>query len=417
VAALASDGRPLGEHHARDAFVHHSFRFLLGCVVACLAAGCGGNSVTTTEAPTPVKCATNLSGLPASVPATGTKVQATVSAARECSWSATTDATWLALSPDAGQGGAQVTVAVAANNAPTARSGAIVVNGARVTLNQEPAPCRFDLNRSSAQIDPEGGRVQVSVTAMAGCTWKVSSPASWVSSSVATGTGNRTVELTVEPNAGAARSTTVEIAGHRFRVDQSGAATPGAPPPPAPGPDPSPTPGPTPGPAPSPDPPPTPAPSCTYAVSDDRQQLNHDADTGRFEVDTQAGCSWTASTTDSWIRITQSSGTGSGNVRFSVESNNGPARVGAIAVGGLTVRLDQEGRPGKRVTLNGTVSNLKGSCPSVTFNLDGETVFTDADTNFKGKDGCAAVANGTRLKVEGEEAAGGRVYATKVEER
>ncbi len=155
-AALASDGRPLGERHARDAFVHHSFRFLLGCVVACLAAGCGGNSVTTTEAPTPVKCATNLSGLPASVPATGTKVQATVSAARECSWSATTDATWLALSPDAGQGGAQVTVAIAANNAPTARSGAIVLNGARVTLNQEPAPCRFDLNRSSAQIARRG---------------------------------------------------------------------------------------------------------------------------------------------------------------------------------------------------------------------------------------------------------------------
>ena len=145
--------------------------------------------------------------------------------------------------------------------------------------------------------------------------------------------------------------------------------------------------------------------------------MNRDADTGRFEVDTQAGCSWTASTTDSWIRITQSSGTGSGNVRFSVESNNGPARAGAIAVGGVTVRVEQEGRPAERVTLNGTVSNLKGSCPSVTFNLDGQTVFTDADTNFKGKDGCAAVANGTRLKVEGEETAGGRVYATKVEER
>ena len=230
--------------------MHHSFGFLLGCVVACLAAGCGGNSVTTTEAPTPVKCTTNLSGLPASVPSTGTKVQATVSAARECSWSATTDATWLALSPDAGQGGAQVTVAVAANNAPTARSGAIVLNGARVTLNQEPASCRFDLNRSSAPIGAEGGRVQVSVTAMAGCAWKVSSPAPWVSSSVATGTGNRTVELTVGPNPGAARSATVEIAGHRFRVDQSSAAAPGAPPPPAPGPtpDPSPTPGPTPGP-------------------------------------------------------------------------------------------------------------------------------------------------------------------------
>src|ERR687890_149336 len=108
--------------------VHYRFRLLLGCVVACVATGCGGNSVSTATGPTPVKCATNLSGLPASVPSSGTKVQATVSAARECSWSATTEATWVALSPAAGQGEAQVTVAVAANDAPVPRSGAIVVN-------------------------------------------------------------------------------------------------------------------------------------------------------------------------------------------------------------------------------------------------------------------------------------------------
>ena len=115
-------------------------------------------------------------------------------------------------------------------------------------------------------------------------------------------------------------------------------------------------------------------------------------------MQTQGSCSWTASTADSWIRITQSSGTGSGDVRFSVESNDGPARAGAIAVGGVSVRVEQEGERPERVTLNGSVSNLKGSCPSLTFTLDGETVFTDADTEFKGKDGCAAVANGTRAE-------------------
>ena len=95
------------------------------------------------------------------MPATGTRVQATVSAARECSWNATTEAPWVALSPDAGQGEAQVTVAVAANDTPVARAGAIVLNGARVTVSQEAASCRFDLDRSSAQIGAEGGRVQV----------------------------------------------------------------------------------------------------------------------------------------------------------------------------------------------------------------------------------------------------------------
>ena len=57
---------------------------------------------------------------------------------------------------------------VAANDTAVARSGAIVVNGARVTVNQEPAPCRFDLDRSSAQIAAEGGRVQVAISAVAG---------------------------------------------------------------------------------------------------------------------------------------------------------------------------------------------------------------------------------------------------------
>jgi hypothetical protein len=424
---------PSGEHHAGDAVVHQRLRFVLGCVLACVAAGCSGNSVTTTAAPTPVKCTTSLSGLPASVPATGTKLQATVSAARECSWSATSEAAWLALSPDAGQGEAQVTVAVAANDTAVARSGAIAVNGARVTVNQEAAACRFDLDRSSAQIAADGGRVQIAIRTRAGCAWKVSSPVPWVSSATAAGSGSRTVDLIVEANPGSARSATVEVAGRRFRVDQSGTSTSGAPPAPPPSPtptptptptpDPSPTPGPspapTPGPAPgpAPDPPPSPAPSCTYSVSDDRQQFSRDADTGRFEVETQRECSWTASTTDSWIRVTESKGTGSGNVRFSVEKNNGPVRAGTIRVGGVTVRVEQEGRPAERVTLNGTVSNLKGSCPSVTFTVDGQKVFTDADTNFKGKEGCAAVANGTRAKVEGEETADGRVYATKVEER
>jgi hypothetical protein len=100
-----------------------------------------------------------------------------------------------------------------------------------------------------------------------------------------------------------------------------------------------------------------------------------------------------------------------------VERNNGPARDGEITIGGVTVRVEQEGRPAEDVTLNGSVSNLSGSCPSLTFTLDGETVFTDEDTNFKGKDGCAAVANDSPLKVEGEKAVGGRVYARKVEER
>src|SRR3954463_5928243 len=136
---------------------------LLGSVLACLVAGCGGNSVTTTTGPSAVKCATTLSGLPAAVPAGGARVQATVTAARECSWSATADASWVQLSPESGQGEGQVMVVIAANDTPAARSGAIIVNGARMSVNQQPAACRFDLDRASAQLGSDGGRAQVSI--------------------------------------------------------------------------------------------------------------------------------------------------------------------------------------------------------------------------------------------------------------
>ena len=197
----------VGESHASRAVVHHSVRFLFGCVVACVAAGCGGNSVSTTTGPSPVKCATSLSGLPVTLPATGTNVQATVTAERECSWSATTDVSWVKLNPATGQGEGSVTVAVAANDTPVARAGAIVINGARVTVSQAPALCRFDLDRQSAQVAAAGGRVPISIAAMAGCAWKVSSPVPWVGTLARHRFGQRCrrVDRRAKPGRGAIR--------------------------------------------------------------------------------------------------------------------------------------------------------------------------------------------------------------------
>jgi hypothetical protein len=100
-------------------------------------------------------------------------------------------------------------------------------------------------------------------------------------------------------------------------------------------------------------------------------------------------------------------------VTVSVERNDRDARAGSITVNEETVRVEQEGRRPDRVTLNGTVSNLTGSCPSVTFTVDDRRVYSDASTRFK--EDCSAVADGGRVKVEGEESADGRVYATEVD--
>jgi hypothetical protein len=134
-----------------------------------------------------------------------------------------------------------------------------------------------------------------------------------------------------------------------------------------------------------------------------------------FTVQTDSRCAWTASTPDSWIQITSSTGTGPGELMYTVERNSGAARTGTISVGETAVRVEQEGRRPERVTLNGSISSLTGTCPTVTFTLGNRTVFTDASTRFR--DSCSALATGTAVRVDGEEAASGQVYATTVDAR
>jgi hypothetical protein len=58
-------------------------------------------------------------------------------------------------------------------------------------------------------------------------------------------------------------------------------------------------------------------------------------------VTTQAGCSWTASTTSAWITVS-GSGTGSGTAAYTVQANTGTiARSGLINIGGVFVGVSQ----------------------------------------------------------------------------
>lgn len=63
--------------------------------------------------------------------------------------------------------------------------------------------------------------------------------------------------------------------------------------------------------------------------------------------------------------------------------------------------------------LKGLVSNLTGTCPSVTFTVQGVTVVTNTSTKFE--DRCARIANGRRVEVEGTRQANGSILATEVE--
>ena len=68
----------------------------------------------------------------------------------------------------------------------------------------------------------------------------------------------------------------------------------------------------------------------------------------------------------------------------------------------------------EEVKLDGSVSDLSGGCPNLSFTVDGTTVTTDGDTAFDGG-ACSDVQNGTEVKVEGLRQPDGSVLASEVE--
>jgi len=245
-----------------------AFATVLAAAFSCAACTSASSSVS---APTAAKCQIEISGQPPSFPATGGSGSIAVTATRDCTWSASADASWVALATKTGQGPGSLAFTVAANPAPSTRSGAIVVESARVAVSQAAAPCRYGLSRSQDTVDSTGGRLSVDVTALAGCTWTATSAADWIAiQSGHNGNGNGTVVLSAAANAGGQRTGVATIAGQSYTVTQSaalGTPTPPAPQPPAPAPTPAPAPSPTPPPPPPPPPPPDPSVDLSGSVS------------------------------------------------------------------------------------------------------------------------------------------------------
>jgi hypothetical protein len=209
---------------------------------AALIVGCGRTTVTEVVAPDVVRCATAISADTASVPSDGGSVSISVSAARECAWTAEAQAPWVQLSSTTGQGDGTIHITVAPNPNPSTRSAQVVINNQQLNLTQEARPCRFELEPPSAQVGPNAARITIAVRTSDGCRWQASTPASWVRvpGNAQTGPGSVTVE--VDSNNAEERETEIRIADQVFRLTQT---EPGS----APTPNPSPTP---PGPAPPP---------------------------------------------------------------------------------------------------------------------------------------------------------------------
>lgn len=276
---------------------------------ALLASSCSGATSTDLVGPTDVRCAIAVTPSEAPVGASRETGSIAVSAERECAWSATTTAGWIALTSGSGQGDGRVEYVVAENPSPSVRRGVIAISGHEVAIVQDAAPCSFRLSGSDASVAADGGTVGIHVESFPGCTWTAASHEGWiVVSSGGDGDGSGTVQLEVASNPGPPRTGLVTIAEQPFTITQGA--------------------------------------ECTAGIGHTASHVPAAGGSSTVDIVTQPWCEWTAVSHVPWIDIAGGDrGSGPGSVTLAIGANAGPPRSGGVTIAGHLHTVTQEAVP------------------------------------------------------------------------
>ena len=84
---------------------------------------------------------------------------------------------------------------------------------------------------------------------------------------------------------------------------------------------------------------------CTFSLSGSGQSFNAIGGTGNVSVNTSSGCTWSATSSESWLTLVSgASGTGTGVVVYQVAANTtGQARTAFLSIGSQTFTVTQAG--------------------------------------------------------------------------
>ena len=228
-----------------------------------------------------------------------------------CSWTAVSNAPpsnkWLqATSGASGTGNGSVGYSVSQNNG-TARAATLKIADKTFTVSQADG-CTYSISGSTSANPTSvggGGTVTLNRSDASCISPSVTSNAGWITDAAVNSSGN--VSYTVEGNTGpSARIGTITVAGQTFTITQS---------------------------------------ACTYGISPTNAYPSAVGGSGYVVTvnPSSSTCAWTAaSNATSWIPVTSgSSGTGTGNVTYSVTANTGPARSDSIIIAGNTFPINQ----------------------------------------------------------------------------
>jgi len=232
------------------------------------------------------------------------------SSATSCAWTAASNVSWMAITSGRdGRGAGTVTVHVDALNGPS-RSGTITVAGQSVQIDQGTGivtgpGCTYGVATATLHVDGSGGDQQIAVTAPTGCSWTAESRSPWITlTSGATGSGSGAAKFHIASSDGPERSGVVVVANYAITVVQSLA--------------------------------------CTYSIAPSNIAIGAQATSSTVQIQTGAGCAWTASSGVPWINIGDAANeNGPGPVQVSASANDGPARTGTITIAGHSFTVTQ----------------------------------------------------------------------------
>lgn len=138
-------------------------------------------------------------------------------------WTASTDADWITITPETSGEATQVVVYVVdANLTANPRQGVINVNDKTHTVSQ--TGYATTLSPSTHQHDLYGGSYSFDVITSAGVYWTAATEADWITVSNGSGYGGGTVTYTVAPYGGVAtRTGEIQVGSSAYMVQQTGA--------------------------------------------------------------------------------------------------------------------------------------------------------------------------------------------------
>lgn len=174
------------------------------------------------------------------------------------------------------------------------------INGLLLNDDEE-QKCTYALKPTTQSVASAGGTYQVSVSTGASCAWKAQPDASWISlSSTNGGTGNGTLSYKVAANtATSSRSGNLQLLSGANMVGSLNIKQD--------------------------------AGACSYTVSPTTQSVSASGGTYQVFVTTTSGCSWQATSNQSWLKITSgASGTSNGIITYSVPAATANTEQAAV---------------------------------------------------------------------------------------